>query len=234
MSKSVLHLIPNVMAEQSAHVIPIYLKEIVTNMSTFYVEEIKSARRFLKMMNREINIDALTFYMLNEHEKDSLQQAPMLFKNNETIGLISEAGCPNIADPGQELVAMAHQHNVKVIPHVGPNSILLALMASGFNGQQFQFHGYLPNKQPMLSQKIKELELESKLKNCTQIFIETPYRNDQLLQELVKHCSAETRICVACNLTGQDEQIVSLPVKAWKQKSISFHKKPAVFLIYGH
>jgi 16S rRNA (cytidine1402-2'-O)-methyltransferase len=227
-----LHLIPNIMADNSSHVIPHYLKEIVTSIKIFYVEEIKSARRFLKMMNREIIIDELTFYMLNEHESESLQLAKQLFNTNSKIGLISEAGCPNIADPGQELVALAHQHNVKVIPHVGPNSILLALMASGFNGQQFQFLGYLPNKQPMLTQRIKEIELESAQKNCSQIFIETPYRNDQLLKELLNSCRHETRICVAANLTGENEVIISKSVAAWKTEITSFHKMPAVFVLY--
>lgn len=231
--KGSLHLIPNILAEESHQAIPSYLIEIVSKLKIFYVEEIKSARRFLKKMNREIIIDDLTFYMLNEHETESLADAKKLWLEGNDIGFISEAGCPSVADPGQELVALAHQNDVKVIPYVGPNSILLALMASGFNGQQFQFLGYLPNKQPFLTSKIKEIEKESQVKNCTQIFIETPYRNDQLLAELLKHCSNETRICIACNLTGKDEQIISKSVSQWKQMTISFHKKPAVFLILG-
>lgn len=227
-----LHLIPNIMAEGSAHVIPSYLKEIVSHIKIFYVEEIKSARRFLKMMNREINIDELTFFILNEHETESLSEAKTLFLKGQMIGMISEAGCPSVADPGAKLVEIAHQCSIKVIPHVGPNSILLALMASGFNGQQFQFLGYLPNKQPMLSQKIQEIERESLQKNCTQIFIETPYRNDQLLQEILKHAHPDTKICVACNLTGANELIVSKTVAQWKKESLSFHKKPAIFLLY--
>jgi 16S rRNA (cytidine1402-2'-O)-methyltransferase len=171
--------------------------------------------------------------MLNEHENESLADAKKIWLSGNDIGFISEAGCPSVADPGQELVALAHQNEVKVIPYVGPNSILLALMASGFNGQQFQFLGYLPNKQPFLSSKIKEMEMESRVKNCTQIFIETPYRNDQLLAELLKNCSNETRICVACHLTGKEEQIISKTVSQWKQMQVSFHKKPAVFLLLG-
>jgi 16S rRNA (cytidine1402-2'-O)-methyltransferase len=171
--------------------------------------------------------------MLNEHENESLQEATNLFKQGLKIGLISEAGCPNVADPGQQLVSIAHENDVKVIPHVGPNSILLALMASGFNGQQFHFHGYLPNKQPMLSQKITELERESKLKNCTQIFIETPYRNHQIIQEMMKVCNANTKLCIACNITGNDESIISLSISQWKQRELNFHKKPAVFLLYS-
>lgn len=231
--KGSLHLIPNILAEDSIQAIPSYLIDVVSNLKIFYVEEIKSARRFLKKMNREIVIDDLTFYMLNEHENESLAEAKRIWLAGNDIGFISEAGCPSVADPGQELVALAHQNDVKVIPYVGPNSILLALMASGFNGQQFQFLGYLPNKQPFLTSKIKEIEIESRIKNCTQIFIETPYRNDQLLAELLKSCSNETRICVACNLTSKDEQIISKSVAQWKQLNVSFHKKPAVFLMLG-
>jgi len=231
--KGSLHLIPNILAEDALQAIPTYLTEVVSKLNIFYVEEIKSARRFLKKLNRDIIIDDLTFYMLNEHENESLADAKKIWLSGNDIGFISEAGCPSVADPGQELVALAHQNEVKVIPYVGPNSILLALMASGFNGQQFQFLGYLPNKQPFLSSKIKEIELESRVKNCTQIFIETPYRNDQLLAELIKNCSNETRICVACHLTGKEEQIISKTVSQWKQMQVSFHKKPAVFLLLG-
>ena len=231
--KGSLHLIPNILAEDAIESIPSYLIEVVSKLNIFYVEEIKSARRFLKKLNRDIVIDDLTFYMLNEHENESLAEAKKIWLAGNDIGFISEAGCPSVADPGQELVALAHQNEVKVIPYVGPNSILLALMASGFNGQQFQFLGYLPNKQPFLSSKIKEVEIESRIKNCTQIFIETPYRNDQLLAELIKNCSNETRICVACNLTGKEELIISKTVAQWKQMSVSFHKKPAVFLMLG-
>jgi 16S rRNA (cytidine1402-2'-O)-methyltransferase len=148
------------------------------------------------------------------------------------IGMISESGCPGVADPGSSLAQLAHQINAKVKPHVGPNSILLALMASGFNGQHFQFHGYLPNKQPMLNQKLQEIERESKANNVSQFFIETPYRNDQMIKEILKNCHDETRLCVAANLTGEAERIISLPIKKWKQLTVSFHKQPAVFGIY--
>ena len=233
MQKGTLHLIPNILAENGIHAIPSNIKVVVTSLKTFYVEDIRSARRFLKMLNKDIIIDHLTFHLLNEHENDSLQYVAKILNRGESIGYISEAGCPNVADPGQELAKIAHENECTVKPHVGPNSILLALMASGFNGQQFQFIGYLPNKQPMLSQKIKEIEQESKLKNCTQLFIETPYRNNQLLAELIKNCAGQTRLCIASGLTGENEKIVTKTISEWKSTEISFHKIPAVFVLYA-
>lgn len=227
-----LHLIPNILSEDGHHHIPSYLIEIVTPIKHYYVEEIRSARRLLKKLNREIDIDSIEFYFLNEHQEDSKYKIVELLKKGIDVGFISEAGCPNIADPGQALVELVHSISARVIPHTGPNSILLALMASGFNGQQFQFHGYLPNKQPALSQKIKEIELESKTKNCTQLFIETPYRNNQLLAELIKTCRPETRLCIASDITGKNELIKSQSIQKWKQETISFHKMPSVFVLY--
>lgn len=234
MQKGKLHLIPNILAENTAHKMPAGLTGIVSKISVFYVEEIRSARRFLKMMNKEIVIDDLTFHLLNEHHKEALSTAGEIFLSGKDIGYISEAGCPAVADPGQELVSIAHNMDVQVIPYIGPNSIIMALMASGFNGQQFYFHGYLPNKQPMLSSKIKEIEQHSRTHNCTQIFIETPYRNNQLIAELLKNCSENTWLCVACNITGEDEKIISKPIKEWKKMEVNFHKIPAVFLLYVH
>ena len=232
--QSSLHLIPNVLAEKAIHALPSYLVEVVNSLRVFYVEEIKSARRLLRSLNKEFDIDACQFFILNEHHEEDLSKAISFFKQGISIGLISEAGCPNVADPGQNLVEFAHQHHVKIIPHIGPNSILMTLMASGFNGQHFQFHGYLPNKQPMLGQKIKDIETESRQKNCTQLFIETPYRNDQLLQELIRACHPETRLCIAANLTGENEIIISQSLKKWKNASHSFHKQAAVFALYAH
>jgi len=179
-------------------------------------------------------IDDLTFHILNEHHRESLTLAKGIFENGNNIGYISEAGCPAVADPGQDLVLIAHQLEVKVIPHIGPNSIILALMASGFNGQQFYFHGYLPNKQPMLSQKIKEIELHSRSHNCTEIFIETPYRNNQLIEEILKNGHDSTWLCVAANLTSAEENINSKPLKEWKKTKLNYHKIPAVMLLYAH
>lgn len=227
-----VHLIPNLLSEDGIHVIPIYLKALVTDIKIWYVEDLKSARRFLKKMNREIEIDTLTFYMLNEHENDSLLYAKKILLEGNVIGMMSESGCAGVADPGSELVAIAHEIGAKVKPHVGPNSILLTIMGSGFNGQHFTFHGYLPNKQPFLTQKIQALEKESMLTSCAMFFIETPYRNQQLLSEIIKNCQPETMLCIGIDLTSTEEKIISLPIKKWKSMEISFHKKPAVFGIF--
>lgn len=232
MQTGTLHLIPTQLAENAFHVLPVYLKELIAEIRIFYVEDLRSARRFLKAMNNNIVIDDLTFHLLNEHEQDSLNLAPQYFKGGHTLAVLSEAGCPGVADPGKELVRIAHQYHAVVKPHTGPNSILLTLMASGFNGQHFEFHGYLPNKQPMLGQKIQELERESRLRNVAQFFIETPYRNDQLLKEILSTCKEETMLCIGANLTGIDERIISKPIAAWKKQPDSFHKQPAVFGLY--
>jgi 16S rRNA (cytidine1402-2'-O)-methyltransferase len=151
----------------------------------------------------------------------------------DTIGIISEAGCPGIADPGQQLVTIAHEMNVEVKPLVGPNSILLALMASGMNGQQFKFNGYLPIKNPERNNTIKELESESAKKNCTQIFIETPYRNNQLMDALLNICQPSTKICLAVDLTSEKEFIKTRSVTGWKKDKPDIHKRPAIFLLYA-
>lgn len=232
MQTGTLHLIPTQLAEHAFHVLPAYLRELVTGIRIFYVEDLRSARRFLKAMNKDIVIDDLTFHLLNEHEQDALRHAAPLFKAGKTIAMLSEAGCPGVADPGKELVRIAHQSNAIVKPHTGPNSILLTLMASGFNGQHFEFHGYLPNKQPLLGQKIQELERESRVKNVSQFFIETPYRNDQLLKEILLTCKGDTMLCIGVNLTGENEKIVSRSITEWKSQQLSFHKQPAVFGLY--
>ncbi|MEZ5046752.1 MAG: SAM-dependent methyltransferase [Chitinophagaceae bacterium] len=233
MNKGKLHLIPNILSEDGLQSIPFYIHELVKNISIFYVEEIKSARRFLKKIDSAIQIDDLTFYILNEHQSNDLQQFANHIKTND-IGYISEAGCPCVADPGQQLVEIAHQLQVDVVPHVGPNAILLTLMASGFNGQQFIFHGYLPNKQPFLNEKIKSLELHSRMQQFTELFIETPYRNKQLIAELLSLCHSQTKLCIACNLTAKDEWIKTKTIAEWKKVSFDFlHKKPCVFALYA-
>ena len=233
MSKGILHLLPNVLDEQGYASLPSYLGALLAELRVFYVEDLRTARRFLKAMNREIVIDDLSFYLLNEHEQDSLQHAPALFRGGQAVGYLSDAGCPAVADPGQELVRIAHEAGARVQPHVGPNSILLALMASGFNGQQFRFHGYLPNKQPQLGQAIKDLEAESRRTGCTQLFIETPYRNRQLLQELIRNGHPGTRLCIAAGLTGPGEIIKSQTLAQWQNDNTDFHKVPAVFVLFA-
>ncbi|MGI9192196.1 MAG: SAM-dependent methyltransferase [Chitinophagaceae bacterium] len=234
MSNATLHLLPNALVPLHIEPIPAYQANIIRSISVFFVEDLRSARRFLKKMVPELVIDDLQFFEINEHTEEALHDAERFFKAGTNVAYLSDAGCPAVADPGQTLVALAHRMQVRVVPHVGPNSLLLALMASGFNGQSFQFHGYLPNKQPALTQSIQKLETESRTKNQTQLFIETPYRNNQLLQELLKHLHPQTRLCVACNLTAPEEQIVSLSVAEWKKQTYDFHKKPCVFLIYSN
>lgn len=233
MNTGTLHLLPNVLDENGFHVLPPYLGELLGQIRIYYVEDLRTARRFLRAMNRGIDIDQLEFHLLNEHEQDSLQFAAGLFRSGQTIGYLSDAGCPAVADPGQELVRIAHEAGARVQPHVGPNSILLALMASGFNGQQFKFHGYLPNKQPQLGQSIRELEAESRRLGCTQLFIETPYRNRQLLQELIRHGHPGTRLCIAAGLTGPEEIIRTRTLAEWKNDPTDFHKIPAVFVLFA-
>ncbi len=226
-----LHILPNILTENTYHLLPVSIEEIIIKTNIYFVEEIKSARRLIKAIHKLKNIDDCTFYMLNEHDNSSLKNIKEIFENNKHIGLISEAGCAAVADPGNDLVLLAHENNVKVVPYIAPNSIIMSLMASGFNGQQFCFHGYLPIKQPMLKNKI--LELEKNAMHATQIFIETPYRNDALLKELISTCNSQSKLCVACNITSADELIVSKTIKEWSKQTISFHKKPAVFLLYA-
>lgn len=231
MNKGVLHLIPNVLYEGEIHVIPHYIKSLLCNIKIFYVEEIKSARRLLKQLNKEIKIDALTFHIINEHSIEALDKIEVYANAGNDIAYISEAGCPAVADPGNVLVQVAHDNNIRVIPHVGPNSIILALMASGMNGQHFCFHGYLPIKQPMLSKKILELESNSNTHHRSEIFIEAPYRNHQLLALLLNTLKSTTRLCVAIGMTSQQEKIISMTVGEWKKLNIQFHKIPAIFII---
>jgi 16S rRNA (cytidine1402-2'-O)-methyltransferase len=228
-----VYLIPTVLAEGETQCLPGYLLDAVKNCSVFFVENERSARRYLKLLWKEMVIDDYQWHNMKEANaavKGSFQQA---IKEGRTIGIISEAGCPGVADPGQVLVALAQQMNVTVKPLVGPNSILLALMASGMNGQRFQFLGYLPIDQSKRIQSIKELEAESKSKNCTQIFIETPYRNNQLMESLVKSCQPQTHICVAVDITAPAEEIRTMTAQQWKTELPSLHKRPAIFLVYA-
>ncbi|MBL7765049.1 MAG: SAM-dependent methyltransferase [Chitinophagaceae bacterium] len=233
MNQTTLHLIPSLLSEDGQHALPAYLCDLVSQIHIYFVEDLKTARRYLKKLRPQLIIDEQTFHLLNEHTTESLTQAAAYFKAGKTVAYISDAGCPGIADPGQDLVTLAHQHQAKIVPHVGPSSILLALMSSGFNGQHFHFHGYLPNKQPALTQKIKLLEMESKQTACSQIFIETPYRNNQLLQELIKTCHPATRICIAADLTSSHEYILTKTIADWKTAPGDWHKRPAVFLLFA-
>jgi len=232
MSKGKLYLIPNVISEDTqSSVIPSQVKEVLPSIQYFLAEDIRTARRYLSSLKIYASMDVLHFEILNketqEHELSELMK-PIHQRNN--IGIISESGCPGVADPGALAVKYAHENSIEVIPLVGPSSLLLALMASGLNGQQFAFQGYLPIDAKEAAQRIKELERESKSKNQTQIFIETPYRNNSVFEHFLKNLHPETRLSIALGLTGQQEFIKTRTVAQWKKKKENWPKIPAVFL----
>ena len=234
MDKAVLYLIPVLLGDTSVErVIPEFNKRIVSELKFFIVENIRSARRFMKKCDPGIDIDSLTFYELNKHtnKKDNEGYlAPM--KSGNSMGVISEAGCPAIADPGAEVVAIAQKKGYKVVPLVGPSSLLMAVMASGFNGQSFAFHGYLPIDSSKRVSKIKYLEMQSYKDDQTQLFIETPYRNQKLAEDIIENCKPHTQLCIAMNISCDDEWIVTKSVKSWKGNLPDMQKTPTVFLIY--
>jgi len=232
-SRSKVFLIPSVLDEGAVHTIPPYVVDAVKQCKVFFVENERSARRFLKSIWREMVIDDYKWFAIHKAEPQVKNQFAQFLKEGVNIGIISEAGCPGVADPGQILVGVAHSHNASVVPLVGPGSILLALMASGLNGQQFQFVGYLPIDNAQRVKALKSLESESSKKNCTQIFIETPYRNNQLLETIVKTCMPSTKLCIAAELTSQNEWVKTKTIVEWKKSLPDLHKKPAVFLLLG-
>lgn len=229
-----LFLIPVTLGETSVEqVLPTYNKEIILNIKYFIVENIRSARRFLKKVDTNIDIDTLTFFELNKHTNlEEIDNYLQPITNGFHIGIISEAGCPAIADPGSDIVAIAQRKNYKVVPLVGPSSILLSLMASGFNGQGFAFHGYLPVDGAERIRKIKQLEHLIHKEDQTQIFIETPYRNQKLVEDIVKNCTPSTKLCIAMNITCENEYIKTLPVKEWEKKLPNMAKQLCIFLLY--
>lgn len=227
-----VYLIPTVLHEGQTDCLPLYVLDAVKQCTSFFVENERTARRFLKLLWKEMVIDDYAWFNMKEAGPETIAAFKEALKKSETVGIISEAGCPGVADPGQVLVAVAQEMNVTVRPLVGPNSILLALMASGMNGQRFQFVGYLPIDMAERVKAIKSLEAESKQKSCTQIFIETPYRNNQLLETLVKACHPQTKICVAVDLTAPSEQVQTKTAQQWKTAMPQLHKRPAIFLMY--
>jgi 16S rRNA (cytidine1402-2'-O)-methyltransferase len=229
-----LFLIPVTLGETSIdQVLPAYNREIILDIKHFIVENIRSARRFLKKTDASINIDELTFYELNKHTKpEQIENYLDPIKQGLHVGIISEAGCPAIADPGADIVAIAQRKGYKIVPLVGPSSILLALMASGFNGQSFAFHGYLPIDNNERVKKLKHLEQRVYNEHQTQIFIETPYRNTKLAEDIISNCNPSTKMCIAMNITCEDEFIKTLNVKDWKKRLPNMDKKPCIFLIY--
>lgn len=229
-----LFLIPVPLADNTpAKSFTPYLTDTINHINEYIVENSKTARRFLKEAGIKTPQSELIIHDYGKHNRDSnINEFFIGLLAGKDVGLMSEAGCPGIADPGAEIVAFAHQKGIKVIPLVGPSSILLALMASGFNGQSFTFHGYLPIDKVQRANKIKELEALAERHNQTQIFIETPFRNNPMLEEILRSCKPETRLCIACDLTSEDEFIQTKSIGEWKSQIPELHKRPAIFLLY--
>lgn len=233
MNSPQLYLIPTLLGNDDfERVLPNYNLGILKQIEIFVVENEKSARKFIKTVLPERVQADLEIHILDKNTSDQeLFELSQLLQRNQKIGILSEAGLPAIADPGAKLVSLAHQKKIQVIPLIGPSSILMALMASGMNGQQFAFHGYLPIDKFDRKKAIQRLETESQKNNSAQIFMETPYRNNQLLKDLIKCCKPTTKLCVAANLTMPDEFILTQTIKEWTQKKTDLHKKPAIFVL---
>ncbi|WP_295770022.1 SAM-dependent methyltransferase [uncultured Mucilaginibacter sp.] len=234
MPTGTLYLIPVPLADDAAvRSNTPYLVQTINQINEYIVENEKTARKFLKQAGLTIPQSELIIHDYGKHNRDTdLKEFLSGLLAGKDAGLMSEAGCPGVADPGANIVAEAHRRGIKVVPLVGPSSILLALMASGFNGQSFTFHGYLPIDKVQRSKRIKEIELQAERFNQTQLFIETPFRNNQLLEEVIKSCKASSRLCIACNVTAADEFIATKTVGQWKNQLPDLHKKPAIFLLY--
>lgn len=232
----VVYLIPNTLGEcDTNHVLPTYNREVILSIKHFIVEDVRTARRFLKKVDSSINIDELTFYTLNNHTTPEEIGGYLLpAKSGLDMGIISEAGCPAIADPGADIVRMAQEADVKVVPLVGPSSILLGLMASGFNGQSFAFVGYLPIKPNERDQRLRQLEKRAHVEKQSQIFIETPYRNNTMFENILSVCQGGTKLCVACDITLETEYIKTKTVAQWKafKQRPDLNKRPCIFILY--
>lgn len=228
-----VYLIPTFLDEENILVIPEYVLEAVKGCHAFFTENERSARRYMKQLWKEMVIDNYEWHTIHKAEEEVKDIFKKLLQRGMTIGILSEAGCPGIADPGQLLVSVAHSMGATVKPFVGPSSILLALMASGMNGQRFQFIGYLPIDNSERMKSLRELESESLQKKSTQIFIETPYRNNQLLEAILKTCQPSTKLCIAVDITGRQEAIITKTVGEWKKNIPDIHKRPAIFLVYA-
>jgi len=229
-----LFLIPTPLGEETPFdkIFPSYNSEIVNSIDVFIAEDAKSARRFLKQTGFKKSFDEITIHLLNEHSKEfetrNYLDEAVAGKN---IGLLSDAGCPGIADPGATVVKMAHEKNIQVVPLIGPSSILLALISSGMNGQNFAFNGYLERDNHLLTKQLRELEKRAQQQNQTQIFIETPYRNSKMLETILQSCGKEMRLCIACDVTLSTEFIKTKTIAAWKKNLPDIHKRPTVFVL---
>ena len=232
--ETALYLIPCTLGDTPIEkVLPAYNRDIIVGISHFIVEDVRTARRFLKKVEREINIDDLTFYELNKHTSpEAIVSYLRPLQEGVPMGVISEAGCPAVADPGADVVAIAQRKRLKVVPLVGPSSIILSVMVSGFNGQSFAFHGYLPIDAGERVKTLKHLEARAYSEHQTQLFIETPYRNMKMFDDIIRTCRPQTKLCVAANLTCEGEYICTRTVKEWKGKVPDLSKIPCIFLIY--
>jgi 16S rRNA (cytidine1402-2'-O)-methyltransferase len=232
MLKGQIYLIPCPLGEvPPMTVLPLSVLKVIETTNHYVVEHEKNARRFIKAICPQKKQADLQLTTINKFT--DAQEIPELIRpclDGYDMGIISDAGCPGVADPGAEIVNLAHKHGIKVVPLTGPSSILLALMGSGLNGQKFAFHGYLPIDKMERKQAIKHLEKLSQQENQTQIFIETPYRNNQLLEALIKTLKPDTRLCIACNLTLEDEFILTQEVRRWHHSGLELHKKPSIFM----
>lgn len=234
MTMASLYLLPVTLGDTPIEqVLPAYNKEIILGIRHFIVEDVRSARRFLKKVDKGIDIDTLSFYPLNKHtspEEISGYLKPL--QAGESMGVISEAGCPAVADPGADVVALAQRKGLKVIPLVGPSSIILSVMGSGFNGQSFAFHGYLPIEPAERAKRLKQLEQRIYNEHQTQLFIETPYRNNKMLEDILQNCRPQTKLCIAANITCEGEYIKTKSVKEWQAGRPDLTKVPCIFLLY--
>jgi 16S rRNA (cytidine1402-2'-O)-methyltransferase len=226
-----LFLIPCVLAENTAEkVLSPQIKDAILSLDVFFVENVRTARRFISSLKLGKVIDQITFYELTK-DTPSGETREQLMKLTKNAGVLSEAGCPGVADPGAAAVKIAHEIGIEVVPLVGPSSILLALMASGMSGQSFVFHGYLPIDRALRRKALQQLERDANHNNQTQIFMETPFRNNQLMDSVLESCQPDTLLCVAANLTSEDEFVATWPVKKWRKEKPDLHKQPAMFLI---
>jgi len=236
MAKGTLFLIPVPLAEGVGKAsFTAFHETVINSIDEYIVENEKTARKFLKDAGLRIPQQRLIIHDYGKHKREKVDYEKIFstLLSGRDMGLMSEAGCPGVADPGAEVVDQAHQRGIKVVPLVGPSSILLALMASGFNGQSFCFHGYLPIDKSGRTKAIKDIEQRSARERSTQIFIETPFRNNQLITELLKNCRGTTKLCIASNLTAEDESILTKKVSEWKTALPDLHKKPAIFLLFA-
>ncbi len=227
-----IFLIPSPLSENVFDPLPSYILQAIKECKVIFAENIRTTRRFFKSLDKSIIIDDFEWFEIHNAEEAQLTEFKKSIESGKNIGIISEAGCPGIADPGQKLIAIAQQKNCKIRPLSGPSSIILALMASGLNGQQFTFHGYLPIEQNSRIKILSEIESHSRKTGSTQLFIETPYRNNQLFESLINTCGSLTRLCIARDLTGEKELVVTKSISEWKKQPLpEIHKVPVIFLI---